>query len=153
MTCTKGKRKDIQNQNQEDDMDQLIKEYIILPMAIKTLQHDRELFKGRNALNIYWSKIDHVMDQMQRRHNEVKRQLITDYKIRVSAYKDGSVRKYVAGGKTFEYTADQLKDMTTAIIRTYIHGKRASDFELNWFEESMESDQNFIKDFTKNDLL
>lgn len=133
-------------------MDQLIKEYIILPMAIKTLHHDRELFKGRNALNIYWSMVDHVIDQIEQRHNDVKRQLITDYKIRVKAYKDGSVRKYVAGDKTFEYTADQLKDMTTALIRTYLQGKRATEFEVGWYEESLDTDQDFIKDFTKSDL-
>lgn len=134
-------------------VDQLIKEYIILPMAIKAMQHDRELFKGRNALNIYWSMVDHAIDQMQQRHNEVKRQLVVDYKVKVKAYKDGNVRKYMAGDKTFEYTSDQLKDMTTVIIRTYLQGKRATDFDLNWYEESMEFDQNFIKDFTKNDLL
>ena len=134
-------------------MDQLIKEYITLPMAIKTLRHDHELFKGRNALNIYWSKIDHIIEQMQQRYNEVKHQLISNYKVGVKAYKEGSVRKYVADDKTFEYTSDQLKEMTTALIRTYLLGKRATDFDVVWFEGSLETDQDFIRDFTKRDLL
>lgn len=134
-------------------MNQLIKEYIILPLAIKTLKHDRELFKGRSMLNVYWSKIDHVINQMQQRHNDVKRQLIVDHKVRVKAYKEDSVRKYVAGDKTLEYTEDQLKDMTTSLVRTYLMGKRATDFEVGWYEECLETDQDFTRDFSKEDLL
>ncbi|CDO03086.1 hypothetical protein BN988_01586 [Oceanobacillus picturae] len=134
-------------------MQELIKEYIILPMAIKTLQHDRELLKGRNALNIYWSKIDHVIGQMQQRHNDIKRQLIGKHKVRVNAYKEDNVRRYAAGDQTYEYTSDQLKDMTTALIRTYLKGNRATDFEVGWYEESLKTDQDFIKDFSKKDML
>ncbi len=134
-------------------MEQLVKEYIILPMAIKAMQHDRELFKGRNMLNIYWSKIDHIIEQMQQRHNDIKRQLISKYKVQVKAYKEGSRRIYVAGDTTLEYTSDQLKEMTTALIRLYMYGKRATDFEVGWFEESMEFDQHFIRDFTDKDML
>ncbi len=134
-------------------MDKLIKEYIVLPMAIKTLQHDREQFKGRNMLNIYWSKIDHIIKQMQERHNEVKHHLIGKHKTQVKAYKEGYRRIYVAGDITLEYTNDQLKEMTTALIRLYMYGKRATDFEVGWYEENMEFDQHFIHDFTDKDML
>lgn len=134
-------------------VNELIKEYIILPIAIKTLQHDRELFKGRNALNIYWSKINYVIEQMQQRHNDIKRQVIGKQKMRVNAYKKDDKRVYVAGDQTHEYTADQLRDMTTALISTYLQGNRATDFEVGWYKESLETDQDFIKDFTKKDLL
>jgi|GEM_PF-6587561 len=69
-------------------------------------------------LNVYWRKIvDHIIEQMQQHHNDIKRQLIGKCKVRVNAFKDGNIRRYVAGNQTYEYTADELNDMTAALIR------------------------------------
>ncbi|WP_156035982.1 hypothetical protein [Virgibacillus halodenitrificans] len=52
-------------------MDQQIKEYIALSLAINVFKHDRPLFKGWSMANLYLSKIDHVVEQMQNDFNQM----------------------------------------------------------------------------------
>ncbi|WP_121615189.1 hypothetical protein [Virgibacillus halodenitrificans] len=103
-------------------MDQQIKEYIALPLAINVFKHDRPLFKGWSMANLYLSKIDHVVGQMQADFNQMRGK----YYNRVRKLENA----YIIDGRKFTFTADQLKEMTAEVAHRYMSGDKATEFEM-----------------------
>ncbi|MYL56223.1 hypothetical protein GLW20_01730 [Virgibacillus halodenitrificans] len=106
-------------------MDQQIKEYIALPLAINVFKHDRPLFKGWSMANLYLSKVDHVVKQMEKDFNQIKGK----YYNRVRKLNNS----YIIDGRKFTFTADQLKEMTAEVASRYMSGDKATDFEFKNF--------------------
>ncbi|UUG68616.1 hypothetical protein YPHTV1_00054 [Halomonas phage YPHTV-1] len=103
-------------------MDQQIKEYIALPLAINVFKHDRPLFKGWSMGNLYMSKIDHVVEQMEYDFNQMRGKYYNRVRKLDSAY--------IIDGRKFTFTADQLKEMTAEVAHRYMSGDKATDFEV-----------------------
>ncbi|MYL45076.1 hypothetical protein GLV94_05425 [Virgibacillus halodenitrificans] len=103
-------------------MDQQIKEYISLPLAINVFKHDRPLFKDFSMGNLYLSKIDHVIKQMENDFNQIKRK----YYNRVRKLDNA----YIIDGRKFTFTADQLREMTSEVALRYMTGDKATEFEI-----------------------
>ncbi|MYL56321.1 hypothetical protein GLW20_02250 [Virgibacillus halodenitrificans] len=103
-------------------MDQQIKEYIALPLAINVFKHDRPLFKNWSMANLYLSKIDHVVEQIQ----DDFTQLRGKYYNRVRKLENA----YIIDGRKHTFTSDQLKEMTAEVAGRYMYGDKATDFEM-----------------------
>lgn len=106
-------------------MDQQIKEYIALPLAINVFKHDRPLFKGWSMSNLYLSKIDHVINQMQADFTQMRGM----YYNRIRKLDNA----YIIDGRKHTFTGEQLKEMTADVAKRYMYGDKATDFELKNF--------------------
>ncbi|MFZ3577863.1 hypothetical protein [Virgibacillus sp. DJP39] len=115
-------------------MEKLIKDFIVLPLAIKVFRGDQEAFKVSKVNNVYFDKLDAVITQLQRDLIHVKHQLITVYHIDVKYLgNEKDVFKYTCKKnnepRIVVFTSAELKEMTGETMKRYLYGDRASNFE------------------------
>jgi len=61
----------------------LVEQSFVLPMALKVLNKDRELFKSFEMGNVFMDKLDSVIENIQRDLNTIKRKLYSELHIDV----------------------------------------------------------------------
>ncbi|MBP1948475.1 hypothetical protein [Virgibacillus litoralis] len=113
---------------------EVIASYVTIPMAIKVLQQDCEVFNDFKMYRIYLSKIDAVMDQLQHDFNATKKHLYTVDYVKISCIEKGDTMKYNVCGngmnKVFEFTPSELRSLTSELMRDYLYGDKAIFSEL-----------------------
>lgn len=57
-------------------MEKTIKEFIVLPSALKVFRRDQEEFRVSNVANVYMDRLDTVIEQLHQDINGVKKKLI-----------------------------------------------------------------------------
>lgn len=110
--------------------------FIALPLALKVFRRDQEEFEVSKVANVYLDKLDAVIDQLQKDINRIKHELITVHHIDVRYLgKPNGKPTYICKKKddldysSIEFTSEELKNMTDKVMRDYLYGDKASDFE------------------------
>lgn len=107
-------------------MEELIKRYITMPMAITVFKQDLEKFNEFKLGNLYLDMIESIIDRMTKDYLELQRKMYTKHHIDIKKIEKG---KYQVNGEIMEFTSDELKDMTNQLMSEYLYGDKAGDFE------------------------
>lgn len=112
------------------NIEKLIQDFIVLPLALKIFRRDQEAFKFSKVSNVYLDKFEAMIEQLQQDINHTKKELITKHHTDVR-YLDNKneIVKYKYKDKIIEFTASELKDLTGEVMRSYLYGDKATAFE------------------------
>lgn len=111
-------------------MNKLVHQFILLPLAIRVLQHDKKNFSDFKMRNVYQGKIESSITQLQQDLSSTKKLMYTQYHIDVKQIAQCSYRwssRHDTGVIT--YTPGELKDMTRKVIEVYLYGSKSTAFE------------------------
>ena len=120
----------------DNQMNKLIHQFILFPLAIKVLQHDKKIFSDFKMRNVYQGKIDSSIMQLQQDLSSAKKQMYTQYRISVKQIGQCSYEWHNKDDSgVITYTSEQLKTMTTDVIKQYLYGHKAKPFEIKegWY--------------------
>nr|AMP54092.1 hypothetical protein [uncultured bacterium] len=96
--------------------------FIVIPIAMKVLQHDMKVFQSFKTYRIYESLINSTIAEMQRDLS----------KIGYKKVKRVSKTKYQINGDMVEFSPYELRQMTSEIVREYFHSVEVEFKEKAW---------------------
>lgn len=96
--------------------------FIILPIAIKVLQHDKKMFSSFKTHLIYYSLIDSTIEEMQRELNRIGYKKI----------KQINKTTYQINDELVEFDTLELKHLTSGILREYFNKVKVEFEEKAW---------------------
>lgn len=113
-----------------DEREKILHNYILLPLAIKVLNQDRKQFVDFKMSNVYLGKLDSSIMELQKDMIETKKLMYTKFHVDVKQIKSCSYSwKGRNDSGVITYTPDELKAMTADIVKEYLYGNKARDFE------------------------
>jgi len=108
----------------------IVRRFIVIPMAIKVFRQDKEKFAAFRFGNLYQDKIDSCLDNLQKDFNELKREMCTVHHLDVKNLgKQGSEVRYTVNNEVITFTPEDLRKMTEIMMEEYLIGEKATDFE------------------------
>lgn len=107
-------------------MEELIKRYIAMPMAVAVFKQDKEKFSEFRLGNLYEDMLDAIIERMQQDYFHLKKELITKHHIDIKKIEKG---KYEINKEIVEFTPEELKEMTREVMSDYLYGDHARGFE------------------------
>ncbi|SET43094.1 hypothetical protein SAMN05216389_11150 [Oceanobacillus limi] len=119
-------------------MNRLIIRIIALPLALHIFKQDREQLDGLYVGNVYLDKIDSIIEDIHRDINESRAQLLKQYgltlrKISATEYRWNDRKD----SGTLTYTSEQLKAMTSDIMREYLFSAEPFERKERVWDRSM----------------
>ena len=110
-----------------DEIKKIIHNFILLPLAIKVLKHDRQHFLDFKMRNVYLGKLDSSIMQLQKDIIVTKKLMYTKYHVDVKQVGNVSYKWECQNDSgVITYTPDQLKAMTTDVVKQYLNGDKAT---------------------------
>lgn len=107
-------------------MEDLIRKYIAIPMALTVFKQDKEEFSKYQLGNIYEDMIDSIVEQMHQDYFKIKTELLTKHHIDIKRIEKG---KYEINKEIVEFSSEELKGFTQRVMSDYLHGENARGFE------------------------
>lgn len=95
----------------------LIDRYITLPMAINVFKQDQDYFSKFKMGNIYLDWLDAAIDKASEDFYELKSDMISKYNLSVKRIGQTA---YSVNGEVIEYSAEELKEMTSELMDEYL---------------------------------
>ncbi|WP_164670982.1 hypothetical protein [Virgibacillus doumboii] len=86
-----------------------IEKFIALPLAIKVLQHDKQVFQSLKTHRIYESLIDTTIKNMQKDLANIGYQKV----------KRLDKTRYLINNEEVEFSPNKLRGMTSEVVREY----------------------------------
>jgi hypothetical protein len=105
---------------------ELIKKYIAMPMAIKVFQQDLHTFREFSIGNLYLDMVESIIVRLEKDFYKLKSELISEHHIDVRKLSNG---KYKANNEVYDFTPEELKEMTSQVMSDYLYGDKAKKFE------------------------
>lgn len=126
----------------------IIDKYIAMPMAITVFKQDQITFKSFKIGNLYQDKLDAAIDKLKEDFYFMKKELISRHHLDVKCLDQC---RYTVNGKIIEYSPGGLKMLTSDIMRDYLYGENATNFEVKdrvWseFVASKQSSHSYNKE-------
>jgi hypothetical protein len=103
-----------------------IRRYIALPLAITVIKQDKEKFEEFKLGNIYLDLLDSIIEEMHRDYLEIKALMYSKYHIDIKKIDN---KTYKANNEVYEFTPEELKEMSSQIMSEYLNGEKAKKFE------------------------
>lgn len=103
----------------------IVKRYIAMPMAIQVFKQDIERFKEFKLGNLYQDMLESIIERMQQDFRQLKSELRSQH-IDVRKLDIG---KYKVNNEVFEFTPEELKEMTSKLMSDYLYGENTEGFE------------------------
>lgn len=97
-------------------------QFIIIPLAMKVLQHDKRIFQSFKTYRVYESLIDSTIADMQRDLTKIGYRKI----------KSLDKTRYVINGRTVEFSPEELRQLTSEIVRKYFNKVNVVFKEKAW---------------------
>src|SRR5699024_7416915 len=107
----------------------LIDRYLALPMAINVLKQDRQEFKKFMMGPAYLTLLDPAIKKATQDFYELKKDMISKYHIKIKRI--GKLQ-YKVNGEIVEYTSDELKKLSEAIMNEYFSSVEVQDEAVPW---------------------
>jgi hypothetical protein len=107
-------------------MEELIKNYIAIPMAVAVFKQDKEKFSEYQLGNLYEDLIDSIIVRIQQDYFIIKRELLTEHHIDIKKIEKG---KYEINKEIVEFSPEELKGFTQQVMSDYLYGENARGFE------------------------
>lgn len=95
----------------------LIDRYITLPMAINVFKQDQNYFSKFKMGNIYLDWLDAAIEKASQDFYELKSDMISKYHMNVKRIGQTT---YSVNGDVVEYSAEELKEMTSELMGGYL---------------------------------
>ncbi|WP_163527867.1 hypothetical protein [Halobacillus ihumii] len=110
---------------------EVINKFIAIPLAIKVFRMDREQVKDFKTAHVYLDKLDAVLVKLQEDFNTLKKDMYTVHHMDIRYLgKENDIVKYRANNEVITFNAEELKMMTSDIMREYLYGAKAGEFPI-----------------------
>jgi len=96
---------------------ELIDCYITLPMVINVFKQDQEQFKKFKMRGLYLDLLDAAIDKASQDFYELKSDMISKYHLDVKRIGQTT---YSVNGEVIEYSAAELKELTSELMSEYL---------------------------------
>jgi len=96
---------------------ELIDRYITLPMVINVFKQDQEHFKKFKMRSLYLDLLDAAIEKASQDFYELKSDMISKYHLDVKRI---GKTTYNVNGEVIEYSAEELKEMTSELMDEYL---------------------------------
>lgn len=99
----------------------VIDRFIATSLAIKVFKRDQKLFEDFKMGDVYLDKTDATIDKLYEDFNNLKREMYTVHHIDIRKLQDTIyLVKSRDKNEVREYTAEQLKNMTSEVMEEYL---------------------------------
>lgn len=120
----------------------IIKRFIALQLSIKNFRKDKKHFEELKFGYVYNDMLDSIIEHMEKEFYALKAKLISSYHIEVMFLgKEENVNRYKIKNKDtekiIEFTSDELKEMTGALMKESLIKYRSS---IDWKEHVWDDD-------------
>ncbi len=110
---------------------EVINKFIAIPLAIKVFRMDREQIKDFKTAHVYLDKLDAVLVKLQEDFNILKKDMYTLHHIDIKFLgKENGTVKYKANSEVITFTPEELKAMTSDLMRDHLYGEKAGEFPI-----------------------
>jgi len=110
---------------------ELIHQYITLPLAINVFRRDRNTFAHFKFGNVYQAKIDSCIDQLKNDFYNLKQEMYTKHHIDLKYLgKNKNEVRYKMNREILIFSPNELRQMTRDVMRSYLYGNKAVPFEV-----------------------
>ncbi|WP_449354688.1 hypothetical protein ACUL41_17875 [Virgibacillus natechei] len=99
-----------------------VEQFITLPLAIKVLQHDKQVFQTFKAHRMYEGLIDSTIDLMRKDLTKIGYQKV----------KRLNKTRYIINDEEVEFSPHELRKMTSVIIREYFGKVKVEYKNQSW---------------------
>lgn len=108
---------------------ELAKKYIVLPLAIKNFERDKELFKHFTMGNLYLDVIDATIKDLKEDFYILKHTIKYKHGLHVRKV---SALKYTVNGNVIKFTSKELKEMTSQLMSEYLQKVKFERKQRMW---------------------
>lgn len=100
-------------------------------MAVKIFRADRENFIKSKVGNVYQDMLDSCIERMEKDFFKIKREMFSKYHLDIRYLgKENNIVRYKVNNEVIKYTSEELKEMTSQIMKQYLYGNKAEPFKV-----------------------
>lgn len=114
-------------------MRDLILKYVTMPMAIKVFKDDKKYFSSSKVNVLYYDLIDSILEELENDFKQLKADMYSKYHLDVKHLeKANDVVKYSVNKKVIEFTPNELRNKTKALMKEYLSTVEIKSREHIW---------------------
>lgn len=102
-------------------MRDLVLKYITMPMAVKVFRDDKKYISSSKVNVLYYDLIDSILEELENDFKKLKADMYSKYHLDVKHLgKANGVVKYSVNKKVIEFTPNELRNETEALMKEYL---------------------------------